>query len=942
MKRLGYKGLAVGAIVASVIVSVAAFSATDPAGLVSLQSAGVVSVGSASTLGNTPTAPSPSNRVNAGDTVTWTDAYQNIRTKVASGSVTQTFNPARTTYQNGSVSVPDGWKATFSTDKGATFKDVEPADGATVTNVRASAPFVPAGGRSGVATAINAPTVSSISTSIGGGGDSFELLFYKQNIYSALHHTTLKVLCFNKNDGSSCGSFGPSRTLFSSDVTDAWVDQATGKAYFPAIDRANGKNQVVMSCLDFNTKSDCGITELDGDGVSLTAALVSQPWMYNGEVMFVYPRKATKELMVGCVTAATMASCAGQPFSAGLDYAVGITTSASRKTNVYWSADGTTPYRANGLVSYTTVADATSILSLECFDSANRTPCAGQTAASWDGGQDPVLRSDISGQLSAFCARPRMTGGVVCFDLGGKPQPVPASFEAWVPQTRVSWNAVLGGYGLVSDGRSYIPLSATNPESVPCYDWKTGTSCDGFPFLSTTSRKAYSLRRDPFAPSCMWKMSDDGFLESFHANGGPPGCTSGTVSAKPMYCAEGTSARVTGWDAVRLNDLPAGVFTGFALTLKDSTGAILPGWAGRKYGAATTVVDISSVLFGGTQKALSAEIAFSGLKASAFASTTPTMEISWKGDPLEMCTRTIALPYCPSPYVPIVPSAIGVLSTAETGATASVTNTRAFDFITPVTCASPVLDLKTTINGARSTDPNAPVDIRIDRPLEIIYSVTNHGTTALKDPVLFDDANTPSGTNDDPFIERPTGDTGNDNILGIGETWIYKGVPRPQKDANTLHPVLTGTPIDGNGNPAGTVPRTEDRVYYYLSAPELALFVGIYEGHNGGDGCRGTESFYAPPAALITYCYVVTNTGNVDLTNIAIDDQGFSKTNLKTLGSIDLLAPLPTGKSIIFYFETTNTGDRTTTVTATGKPPTGPNVKRTAKADLGPRQLPAT
>jgi hypothetical protein len=942
MKRLGYKGLAIGAIVTSVLASVAAFSATDPLRLVSLQSAAVVTASSTGTLGNTPAALTPRNQVNATDTVTWTDAYQNTGTKVASGSVTQTFDPTRNAYQTGSVSVPDGWKATFSTDKGATFKDgVLPKE--TVTDIRASAPFVPAEGRSGVATAINAPTVSSISTSIGGGGDSFELLFYKQNIYSALHHTTLKVLCFNKNDGSSCGSFGPSRTLFSSDVADAWVDQSNGKAYFPAIDRANGNNKVVLSCLDFETQSDCGITELDGDGVSLSAALVSQPWMYNGEVMFVYPRKTTKELMVGCTTAATMTPCAGQPFSAGLDYPVGITTPASRKTNVYWSADGTTPYRADGLVSYTTVADATSILSLACFDSANRTPCAGQTVASWDGGQDPILRSDLSGQLSGFCARPHMTGAVACFDLGGQPQSVPASFEAWVPKTRVSWNSVLGGYGLISDGRSYIPLSQTNPESVPCYDWKTGTSCDGFPFLSSVSRKAYSLRRDPFAPTCMWKMSDDGFLESFHANGGPPGCTSGTVSAKPVYCASDAAVRVTGWDAVRLNDLPAGAHSGFVLTLKDSTGAIVPGWSARQYGAATTVVDISSVLFGGTRKALTAEIAFSGLKASAFVSTTPTMEISWKGDPLEMCTRTVVVSDCPSEYVPIEFGVVGVLSTAETGGAASVSVARAFDYITSATCASPKLSIETKIAGQRSTDPNAPADIPSGTLLDIVYTVTNGGSTALLNPVLTDEGTAP-GPNDNPFIGLPIGDNG-DHILRSHHSWTFKGTarPLPQQDFNQLHPVLTGTPIDGNGVPAGTLPVTEDQVFYFLSKPVLTMSAGIYEGHNGGDGCPGKDKFYAPPATLLlTYCYVVTNAGNVALTNITVDDLKLGLTTAKLKGQTGSIALLPVGASITLYFETANVADGTTTATATGTSLTGVKVIATADTELGPRQLPAT
>ncbi len=934
MKRLGYKGLALGAIVTSVLVGVAASSATGPTALTTLQSTAIVTGPlAAATLGNTPISNSPANRVNAGDSITWTDAYQNLGTKVAAGSVTQTFTPNRASYEPGSVVVPDGWKA-----------DVIMNGKGEVTSVKASADFVPADGRSGVATPINPPTASSISTSIGGGGDSFELLFYKQNVYSALHHTTLKVLCFNKNDGSSCGSFGPSRTLFSSDVTDAWVDQATGKAYFPAIDRTNGKNDVVMSCLDFNTKSDCGITELDGDGISLSAALVSQPWMFNGEVMFVYPRKATKELMVGCVIAVTMTPCAGQPFSAGLDFPVSIITPSSRKTNVYWSADGMTPYRADGLVSYTAVADESNVLSLECFDSANHTACAGQTTASWVGGQDPVLRADSAGRLSGFCARPRMTGAVACFDLTGNPQTVPASFEAWLPKTRVSWNGVLGGYGLTGDARSYIPLSATNPETVPCYDWRTDTSCDGFPFVSSVSHKAYSLRRDPSQPSCMWKMSDDGFLESFHAYGGPAGCTSGTVAAKPVYCADDASLHVTGWDALRMNDLPAGAHNGFVLTLKDSTGAVVPGWSARKFGATTNVIDISSILFSGARKALTAEVAFSGLKASAFVSATPTIEISWKGDPLQVCTRTVVHAYCPPSYVAVDPGAISVKSEAETGGVVSGSATPAFDYITPAICALPVLDIKATINGEHRPADN-PFDLRNTVTQVIRYSVSNvGGTVALAHPVLIDDAGTP-GKGDDHVTTYLGGDKNNNGILDIGEIWDYSGEPDRALGNHRLHPVLTGDPIDAFEKPAGKAVTKDDNAYYFVSNPALELFVGIFEGHDGGVGCPGKDTFYAPPASQITYCYVVTNTGNVDLTNITIDDPSVSGTqmNLKVKGGqTGSLALLPAGASITLYFETTNTGDRVTTATATGTPPDRLDVHDTQQSELGPRQLPAT
>jgi hypothetical protein len=919
MKRLGYKGLAVGAIVASVIVSVAAFSATDPTRRVTLQSTAVASNGSTA-VGSA----AGSHAIGAGDSVTWTDSYLNTGATVAAGSATQTWDPKLVSYTAGSLKIPFGWTgATLANDAGA------------VTGVKASAEFVPADGRVGVATPIARPSVSSISTSIGGGGDSFELLFYKNNVYSALHHTTLKVLCFNKTDGSSCGSFGPSRTLFSSDVTDAWIDQSTGKGYFPAIDQANNRKTVVLACLDFNTKSDCGITPVDTDGVTSSAAMVSQPWMYNGEIMFVYPRKATKELMVGCVTAATMAPCAGQPFSAGLPYAVGITTAASRQTMVYWSSDGVTPYRADGRVSYTTNPDAASTLTLECFDSANHTACTGMNEASWDGAHEPVLRSDAFGQLDGFCARPRTTGAVSCFDLAGNPAPVPASFEAWVPKTRISWNSALGGYGLISDSRSYIPLSQTNPESVPCYDWRTETSCDGFPYLSPVSRKAYSLRRDPAAPACMWKMSDDGYLESFNANGGAPGCTTTTATAKPMYCDN--AVHVTGWEAVRLNDLVGSAHSGFVLTLKDQTGAVIPGWGGRKFDASTSVVDISSIAYAGTSRAITADIAFSGLKASAFGAATPTVEISWKGDPLQVCAATTILGDCPENFQPLIANGVAVTNEARTGA-AAVTTTLAFDYITSQTCAKPDVTLEVTIDK-KPYDGTNPIYVRNTDPMKIQYFVTNRGKTALANPRFVDEKN-PSTSSDDVIFSTPSrGDNANKGILDIGETWEYDGVPDGLLGDHTLHPVFRGDPIDAHGGLIGGELERNTKLRYFVSAPDLAISdFGIVEGHSAGASCAEATSLLAVPFAIpITYCYTLKNNGNVDLWNVTVSD-GLHQ------GSVPHLAP---GESATRFFEDTNplkaNEDRTLTVNASGFAPNGDPVPAEPQTvQLGRRQLPAT
>ena len=233
------------------------------------------------------------------------------------------------------------------------------------------------------------------------------------------------------------------------------------------------------------------------------------------------------------------------------------------------------------------------------------------------------------------------------------------------------------------------------------------------------------------------------------------------------------------------------------------------------------------------------------------------------------------------------------------------------------------------------------VVIPIDQPLVITYTVTNNGTTALKNPVLFDDAST-VGTNDDPVIGKPTGDVGNDNIMSIGETWIYKGVPRAQPGPNALHPSLTGTPIDGNGKPAGSLPLTEDRVFYFVSNPALVLSVGIVEGHDGAASCvKATESLAVPPSTPITYCYALTNpagAGSQEISNISVSDDFGHKATWPRL------AP---GETHTFTFEDSNSlipgANRTITVSAGGRAPDGESISaEPKKVELGPRQLPAT
>jgi hypothetical protein len=244
-------------------------------------------------------------------------------------------------------------------------------------------------------------------------------------------------------------------------------------------------------------------------------------------------------------------------------------------------------------------------------------------------------------------------------------------------------------------------------------------------------------------------------------------------------------------------------------------------------------------------------------------------------------------------------------------------------------------------------DGTNPIDAPSYKPITIVYKVTNNGKTALANPRFVDDKGT-STTNDDATFPKPArGDDKNKGILDTDETWEYDGVSGGLGE-HILHPIFRGDPIDAQGARIGSELERSKTAVYFVSEPRLALLVGIVEGNNGGTGCElitGKDAyFYALPLADITYCYVVKNIGNVALLNIAIDDPNpkFTQASLKPLGQPGLVALLPPGQSITFYFETTNAGDLKTKVTATGTSPTGVKVSDTAESTLGPRQLPAT
>ena len=136
------------------------------------------------------------------------------------------------------------------------------------------------------------------------------------------------------------------------------------------------------------------------------------------------------------------------------------------------------------------------------------------------------------------------------------------------------------------------------------------------------------------------------------------------------------------------------------------------------------------------------------------------------------------------------------------------------------------------------------------------YAVTNTGNVALSNVAVSDDK---LGT-----ITSFSGDTDNDSLLDLNETWTY---------------TKTGTAVAGNYSNIGTVtgsftdglgktetPTANDPSSYLGANPGINIDKVTSNSSVQGDGLVIQE------ATAIEWIYTVTNTGNVGLSNVSVTD----------------------------------------------------------------------
>ena len=133
---------------------------------------------------------------------------------------------------------------------------------------------------------------------------------------------------------------------------------------------------------------------------------------------------------------------------------------------------------------------------------------------------------------------------------------------------------------------------------------------------------------------------------------------------------------------------------------------------------------------------------------------------------------------------------------------------------------------------------------------------------------------------------------------------------------------VEGQPARPNGVPLANRPPVSrtDTSRVDVIGPAIDLRKSIYAGNLGVAGCEGLDFIAVTNGQTVTYCFVVTNTGDATLDNVVIADNALTPPVNLNVGS------LAAGQSVTQSVATVATVDLVNTASATGIPPAGPPV----------------
>jgi uncharacterized repeat protein (TIGR01451 family) len=611
----------------------------------------VYKTGTDTAAGSTAASPdAPGGQVTGtahpGDTINWAVSYQNNTGDNAAVNLTDPLGTAGA-YVPGSLKLPpspDGAQPLapqYSADNGASWQPGTPPAGATGAGLTGT---FPAGTKQ---LSANVPAPSSVVPLNAGDGYNAVSSPDGSRVYAVYHQdsTNASVFCATIAGGLCPGwpaGSNVSATYVSpvagtpvgtgsNQMTTAWQNgtfTAGGNLYWEAqqTTAVGGLYPVGVMCLNLAALRSCGFTQLDAvpDLIATSSGLIGGTGIPAPDGSYYFADEAGKVL---CFSPA--AGACGTTTLPGVTAA----SAAVPMSATYGSYVLAQVLPAAGAANY----------SLYCYDTATSSLCPGfpvtgspliAPSSGPSGTIAPVLGP--SGSLAGACVR-NYAYQYGCWNLSGATvaNPYPATVGGAISYT---------GDALADGSRVYLPYDVN---SVGCYDFAgytgTGTvpACTGFTAPQNLSN--YTVRPMTGQPGCLLADGGAAKIRLFDAATGG-GCQLTTVSqaVNPAgyYCGTGAAA-FKAWGQLTLSGLPAGSYSGAAVSLTDASGNPVPGFTSVVLPAGTTTLDISSIPVTGATGQLTATVTLSSATAAV---TTGQVSLSWQGDPPQMCFQTTAPP----------------------------------------------------------------------------------------------------------------------------------------------------------------------------------------------------------------------------------------------------------------------------------------------------------
>jgi uncharacterized repeat protein (TIGR01451 family) len=430
-----------------------------------------------------------------------------------------------------------------------------------------------------------------------GGGDGWNVALTPQGVYNVFHHSgSWQLACHRQSDAQQCWPESGARTITdgnqnisTSGHSAVLIDQNTGKLYGFGT-RADGVGGVV--CVDTKLASPtvdpfangaanpfCGFTALTGanEAVGGTSGL-SEP-VQVGSRLFAFnfvpgsPTGPGAQNKLVCFDLNTNAACAGQPFT--------LAVGDGNNGNNTFPAPAVVEFQGRIIVPITMGG----VGRLACFDGSTLAGCSGswpvtlpEGASGYPGTHGGAFAKLTSaGAFVGFCLP---TPSVPCFTLEGASTATPANLPDGVTRTS-GWN----GASVVVGQRVYIPhgyYPNDNVDQVDCYDYGTGSGCDGFPKHFTGLGLLYSINSDPQRPECLWVNADSGTqIQNFDAFTGGA-CGTGPVRVQASTFVVATPLCTPGsYTSLQITSPARNTYSSGSIKFVDGSGRQLPGLPDR-------------------------------------------------------------------------------------------------------------------------------------------------------------------------------------------------------------------------------------------------------------------------------------------------------------------------------------------------------------------------